>query len=118
MINAEKYTPTDSGSIPTGTLANVTGTPFDFTKETPIGARIDQKNEQLKFGRGYDHNWVLRRNGNRIELAARVFEPTSGRVMEVRTTEPGLQFYSGELSRWFRSRKRRKSISISVGLLP
>lgn len=95
LLNADRYTPTDKGSIPTGVLAQVAGTPFDFTKETAIGARIGQDDEQLKFGRGYDHNWVLARKGNGVELAARVYEPTSGRVMNVLTTEPGIQFYSG-----------------------
>ena len=92
---ADRYTPTDKGSIPTGELASVAGTPFDFRKETAIGARIDQDNEQLKFGKGYDHNFVLTRKGKGVELAARVYEPTSGRVMDVLTTEPGIQFYSG-----------------------
>ena len=95
LLNADRYTPTDKGSIPTGVVSKVAGTPFDFTNETAIGSRIGQDNEQLKFGRGYDHNWVLTRKGNGIELAARVYEPTSGRVMEVLTTEPGIQFYSG-----------------------
>jgi aldose 1-epimerase len=94
-LNADRYTPTDSGSIPSGELAAVKGTPFDFTTETAIGARIGPENEQLKFGRGYDHNWVLARKGKGAELAARVYEPTSGRVIEVFTTEPGIQFYSG-----------------------
>ncbi len=67
---------------------------MDFTKPTPIGARIDQKDEQLMFGLGYDHNWVLNRD-DQMTLAAKVFEPTTGRVMEVYTTEPGIQFYSG-----------------------
>lgn len=92
---ANQYTPTDKGSIPTGELAAVAGTPFDFTKETAIGSRIGQENEQLAFGHGYDHNWVLARKGSGLELAARVFDPVSGRVMEVLTTEPGIQFYSG-----------------------
>ena len=95
ILNAGRYTPTDKGSIPTGDLADVTGTPFDFRKETEIGERIGQDNEQLKFGKGYYHNWVLTRKGKGVELAARVFEPTSGRVMEVFTTGPGIQFYSG-----------------------
>jgi aldose 1-epimerase len=95
MLNANRYTPTDSGSIPTGVLAEVKGTPFDFTKAKAIGARIGQDDEQLKFGHGYDHNWVLTRKGNGVELAAVVYEPTSGREMEVYTTEPGIQFYSG-----------------------
>jgi len=94
-LNADRFTPTDDGSIPTGELRNVKGTPFDFTKSTSIGARIDQDNEQLKFGNGYDHNFVLNKNGNEPSLAATVYEPTSGRVMEVFTTEPGVQFYTG-----------------------
>jgi aldose 1-epimerase len=95
LLFADRYTPTDSGSIPTGVLAEVKGTPFDFTKAKAIGARIGQDDEQLKFGHGYDHNWVLTRKGNGVELAAVVYEPTSGREMEVYTTEPGIQFYSG-----------------------
>src|SRR5207244_979295 len=71
------------------------GTPMDFTTPTAIGERIDQQFEQLVLGRGYDHNWVLKRGSGKLALAARVYEPTSGRVMEVYTTEPGLQFYSG-----------------------
>jgi aldose 1-epimerase len=94
-INADRYTPTDAGSIPTGTLSSVKGTPFDFTKPIKIGARIDLGDEQLKFGRGYDHNWVLNKKGADLSLAATVFEAGSGRVMEVWTTEPGLQFYAG-----------------------
>ena len=96
MMNAEQFTPVDAGLIPTGELRNVKGTPMDFTKPTAIGARIDQQDEQLILGKGYDHNWVLKTNktGN-LSLAARVYEPRSGRVMEVSTTEPGLQFYSG-----------------------
>jgi aldose 1-epimerase len=95
FINANQFTPTDAGSIPTGELRKVVGTPFDFTRATAIGTRIDQDDEQLKFGRGYDHNFVLNKNGKSLTLAARAFEPTSGRVMEVFTTEPGLQFYTG-----------------------
>lgn len=95
MLNADKFTPTDATAIPTGKLQSVKGTPFDFTKSTSIGARIDQKDEQIAFGRGYDHNYVLRGGRGRLKLAARVVEPTSGRVMEVLTTEPGIQFYTG-----------------------
>lgn len=94
-INADRFTPTDSGSIPTGELRNVKGTPFDFTIPTAMGGRIDQPDEQLKFGSGYDQNWVLNKTGHALALAAIVYEPTSGRVMEVLTTEPGLQFYTG-----------------------
>ncbi len=95
MINADRFTPVDRGLIPTGELRPVKGTPFDFTTATAIGARIDQNDEQLRFGRGYDHNWVLNRSGAGSMKAAEVYEPKSGRVMEVWTTEPGLQFYTG-----------------------
>ena len=96
VINADKFNPVDAGLIPTGELRDVAGTPFDFRKPTAIGARIDQADEQLKLGGGYDHNFVLRMPKDHGEsLAARVVEPTSGRVMEVWTTEPGIQFYTG-----------------------
>jgi aldose 1-epimerase len=95
MINADRYTPVDDTLIPTGELAPVAGTPFDFRKATRIGARIAQDNPQLKNGKGYDHNWVLNRSGSGLQLAARLHDPKSGRTLEVRTTEPGLQFYSG-----------------------
>jgi aldose 1-epimerase len=94
-INAEEFSPVDSGLIPTGELKKVKGTPFDFLFPNKIGERINTTDEQLKFGKGYDHNWVLRKSGNELSLAAKVVEPTSGRTMEVWTTEPGLQFYSG-----------------------
>jgi aldose 1-epimerase len=93
QINANRYTPVDSTLIPTGQLAPVAGTPLDFTKPTPIGARIRDNFQQLVFGTGYDHNWVL--NGSGMRLAARVTEPTSGRVLSISTDQPGLQFYSG-----------------------
>ncbi|TWT52770.1 Aldose 1-epimerase precursor [Rubripirellula amarantea] len=97
MINAKQYTPIDEGSIPTGELPPVAGTPFDFTTAKPIGRDIGIENQQLAFGMGYDHNWVLDKEGKEGELtlAARVYEPKSGRVMEVQTTEPGVQFYCG-----------------------
>jgi aldose 1-epimerase len=95
MINADRYTPVDDTLIPTGQLAPVEGTPFDFRKETAIGARIDQKDEQLTRGKGYDHNWVLNRAGAGLEHAAHVVEPITGRTLEITTTEPGIQFYSG-----------------------
>jgi len=94
-INADRYTPVDSTLIPTGELRAVKGTPFDFTKATTIGSRIDQNDEQLKFGKGYDHNWVLNKGNGGLTKAAEVREPKTGRVMEVWTTEPGLQFYTG-----------------------
>jgi aldose 1-epimerase len=95
MIPADKFTPVDSTLIPTGELRPVEGTPFDFRTPTAIGARINQPDEQLKFGGGYDHNWVINKPMGQMGLMARVTEPTSGRVMEVLSTEPGLQFYSG-----------------------
>jgi aldose 1-epimerase len=95
MLPADKFTPVDNTLIPTGELRPVDGTPFDFRKATTIGARIGQDDEQLKFGNGYDHNWVINKPMGQLGLMARVSEPSSGRVMEVLSTEPGLQFYSG-----------------------
>ncbi len=95
QLNADRMTPVDAGLIPTGELRSVAGTPFDFRQATPIGARIDQKDEQLQRGGGYDHNFVLNRKGDGLTLVAKVAEPSSGRVLEVFTTEPGVQFYSG-----------------------
>lgn len=96
QINASKFTPVDKGLIPTGQLQDVQGTPFDFRKPVKIGERIDEiKNEQIVFGLGYDHNWVLDRTGPGMFLAATVHSTKSGRIMEVRTMEPGLQFYTG-----------------------
>ena len=89
MIDADNYTPVDSTLIPTGEIKSVKGTPFDFTKSTKIGARIDSVKG------GYDHNWVLNKKGNAMELVATLSDDVSGRKMEVYTTEPGLQFYSG-----------------------
>jgi len=94
-IDADRYTPVDDTLIPTGELAPVQGTPFDFRQPTAIGARIDQENPQLKNGKGYDHNWVLTRKGAGLQHAARLTDPKSGRTMDVATTEPGVQFYSG-----------------------
>ncbi len=95
MIDADKTTPVDAGLIPTGQLEDVKGTPMDFTKSTAIGAGINDDNQQLKYGGGYDHNWVLNKKDATMTLAAKLYEPTSGRVMTVLTNEPGLQFYSG-----------------------
>jgi aldose 1-epimerase len=96
MLAADRFTPVDETLIPTGELRPVKGTPFDFTTPTPIGARVDKKDdEQIKFGNGYDHNFVLNPSGASLSLAARVLEPTTGRVMEVLTMEPAIQFYGG-----------------------
>jgi aldose 1-epimerase len=94
-INADRFTPVDAGLIPTGALAPVDGTPFDFRSPTTIGARIGNSDVQLTRGKGYDHNYVLNRTGDGLQLAASVYEPITGRTLEIRTTEPGLQFYSG-----------------------
>lgn len=94
-INADKFTPVDSTLIPTGKLQAVKGTPMDFTTATKIGERVDADFEQLKFGKGYDHNYVLNKKGKELSLAATVEEPSSGRTLEVWTTEPGVQFYGG-----------------------
>jgi len=94
-INADRYTPVDAGLIPTGELAPVEGTPFDFREATVIGTRIDADDEQIKYGGGYDHNYVLNRSGEGLAPAAEIYEPTSGRVVEILTAEPGVQFYTG-----------------------
>jgi len=94
-INADKFTPVDETLIPTGELRSVDGTPFDFRQPKTIGERIDGADQQLKFGGGYDHNYVLNVSGAAPELAVRVTEPKSGRVMEVLTTQPGVQLYTG-----------------------
>jgi len=95
FIDADKFTPVDSTLIPTGELRPVEGTPFDFRKPTAIGERIGQDDRQLKFGNGYDHNFVLNHKMGHLDVIARVTEPTTGRVLEVLSTEPGLQFYTG-----------------------
>jgi len=94
-INADRYTPVDDTLIPTGELASVAGTPFDFRQPTAVGARINGDHPQLKAGKGYDHNFVLNRTGTGPQFAARVTDPKSGRTLEVATTEPGVQFYTG-----------------------
>ncbi len=95
MLNADRFTPVDAGLIPTGELRAVAGSPFDFRTSTSIGARIEANNEQLRVGKGYDHNWVLNRASDGLTLAARIEEPSTGRILEVFTTQPGVQFYTG-----------------------
>lgn len=95
QINSDKTTPTDNNLIPTGELADVTGTPFDFRKPTAIGARINDPDKVLQYGPGYDHNWVINNPEGKLALQATVVEPNSGRVMEVLSDEPALQFYAG-----------------------
>ena len=94
-LNANQFTPVDSTLIPTGAIESVAGTPLDFRQATAIGARINDNYEQLKLGKGYDHNFVVNKGGESLALAAKVEEPQSGRVLEVLTTQPGVQFYSG-----------------------
>jgi aldose 1-epimerase len=94
-INADNTTPVDSNLITTGEIKPVDGTPFDFRKPMAIGARINDPDPELQYGPGYDHNWVINKPLGQMGLMARVVEPTSGRVMEVWSTEPGLQFYAG-----------------------
>jgi len=95
MINAERFTPVDAGLIPAGELRPVEGTPFDFRQPVAIGARIGASDEQLKRGKGYDHNFIVKRTGPGLELVARAVDPASGRVLEVLSTQPAVQFYSG-----------------------
>jgi aldose 1-epimerase len=100
QINADEYTPVDAGLIPVGGPKPVAGTPFDFRKPTAIGARINDDNAQLKIAGGYDHNWILRgagagKGGGEMKVAAKLYDPKSGRVLTVETTQPGVQFYSG-----------------------
>jgi aldose 1-epimerase len=95
QINAASYTPADATLIPTGEIAPVEGTPFDFKTPHVIGERIDQDNEQLRRAKGYDQNWVLNNKDGKLREAALVYEPGTGRTLEVLTTEPGLQFYTG-----------------------
>lgn len=94
-IFADRYTPTDPNSIPTGEIAPVKGTPLDFTAPHAVGERTNDPFDQLVWAKGYDHNWILRRQGSSPDLAAKVYEPTTGRAMEVLTTEPAIQFYAG-----------------------
>jgi aldose 1-epimerase len=94
-LKASRFTPVDEGLIPTGELRSVIGTPMDFTRPFAIGARIEQDTQQLEYGFGYDHNWVLDKRPGEMALAGSLYEPATGRFMEIYTTEPGIQFYSG-----------------------
>jgi aldose 1-epimerase len=94
-IPADRFTPVDAGLIPTGELRKVDGTPFDFRQPHAVGERIAANDDQIKLGRGYDHNWILNRSGSGLEFAGRVSDPKSGRIIEVLTTEPAIQFYTG-----------------------
>ena len=114
---SEKITPVDKGLIPTGKLASVKGTPFDFTTPHVIGERINAKNEQLEFGGGYDHNWILDNPNGKLLKAAALFEKTTGRYMEVWTTEPAIQFYCGNfMTDKMPSKTKGKNICYRGGL--
>ena len=95
QLPASRFLPTDAGQIPTGILEPVAGTPFDFLSPSPLGGRVEQEHPQIKIGNGYDHCWVFDDDGNMLKLGAKVLEPISGRLMEVWTTEPGVQLYTG-----------------------
>lgn len=116
MIKGGAFLPTDAGSIPTGEIRPVGGTAFDFREPTAIGSRIGQDDQQLEFGRGYDHNWILDKGNGGLTAAATVHEPRSGRLMTVLTTEPGLQFYSGNFLDGVVSGKGGKSYPHRSGL--
>lgn len=103
-IHASRFTPVDATLIPTGELRNVKGTPFDFNEASAIGARIESEDEQLKLAKGYDHNWILDGNAGTLRPAAEAYDPKSGRVLEVSTTEPGIQFYTGNHLERFRGK--------------
>ncbi len=124
QINADHYTPVDAGLIPTGEIAPVEGTPMDFKKPFLIGDRIDDHFEQLIYGKGYDHNWVLFPAQNEPGFAARVVEPQSGRTLEVYTNEPGLQFYSGnflngsDIGKYGRKYNHRSSFCLETQHFP
>nr|MBX2842906.1 galactose mutarotase [Flammeovirgaceae bacterium] len=106
-ISAENFTPVDENMIPIGTLQKVSSSPFDFRELTRIGERIDENDEQLKLGNGYDHNFVIKNSGEEISLAAEVVEPISGRVLEVYTSEPGIQFYTGNFLGGIKGKKHK-----------
>jgi aldose 1-epimerase len=95
MLAADKFLPVDEGLIPTGELRPVKDTPFDFTKPTKVGARVNADDEQLKRGNGYDHCWVLRNQTGKVALAATLYDPSTGRAMDLSTDQPGIQFYGG-----------------------
>lgn len=116
LINADHFLPVDKTLIPTGELKPVEGTPFDFTSLREIGSRINEDNEQLKYGNGYDHNWVLNKATEGLHHAATLFDPSSGREVTVHTTEPGIQFYSGNFLDGSLTGKRNTKYNFRTGL--
>lgn len=115
-IYADSYTPTDSLLIPTGEISSVAGTPLDFRASTRIGDRIDDKFQALEFGKGYDHNFVLSKKGQSLDIAAEVFEPETGILMKVYTDQPGIQFYSGNFMDGVDTGKRGDKHSYRTGI--
>lgn len=110
LLNASEYIPTDASAIPLGQLASVEGTPMDFRRATQIGARINQQHEQIVVGNGYDHCWVIDQQPTELALAAQLHDPESGRLLEVLTTQPGIQIYTGNYLDSSLVGKGRKSI--------
>lgn len=108
MINASQFVPVNENTIPLGELRPVEGTPFDFTEPTVVGKRIDEEHEQITAGNGYDHTWVINGEAGKMRLAATVYEPESGRFMEIETTEPGVQFYTGN---WLNGTLKGKGVN-------
>lgn len=115
-INADKYTPTDSLLIPTGEIADLTNTPLDFRQPTAVGERIETDFMALKYGKGYDHNYVLNKSGSEVALAAEVYEPATGIVMKVSTDQPALQFYSGNFMDGVDTGKRGEKHNYRTGI--
>ena len=124
-INSSTILPVDSVLIPTGEIMKVEGTPFDFRTATLIGKKIDESNEQLKNGKGYDHNWIIdRKTPTDVEFIASIYEPTSGRVMEVWSDQPGVQFYSGNfldgavIGKYGKPHRYREAIALETQKYP
>jgi len=124
-INASAFTPVDSVLIPTGEIMPVAGTPFDFRQPVAIGERINEENQQLKYGGGYDHNWVIDRKSEKdVEFIASLYEPVSGRMMEIFSDQPGLQFYSGNFldgevtGKYGKAHKYREAIALETQKFP
>jgi len=115
-LHASRFTPVDSGLIPTGELKPVESTPFDFRRATAVGARINADDEQLHRGHGYDHNWVLDGGGGKLSEAAELYDPSSGRVLKVLTDQPGIQFYSGNFLNGSIKGKRGKADELHAAL--
>ena len=116
MINSDKFTANDRESVPTGEIRFVENTPMDFRKLTTIGKNISNKYDQIIYGNGYDHNWILNKKGKNLEMAAEVLDPRSGRVMKVYTTEPGVQFYTGNYLNEFENCKGDTCYTKNSGL--